>query len=283
MRRARRRPATSASSTAPMRGEPPPAPPALRCLLLAQLRLPPLEDRLGEDVVEELVAASRLAGWRSDGAEDAAALAAAELLEHGRDLRLGPLRPLGEVGGRVGDLRLRAGDEEAEEVGGDGLLGGRELAERFEQVVLDDLLRTAERLAAGRASSVCAPAVDRRRARAARARAGGTAPRPRRRSPPRRGAVAALGEPEPAGGGRLDHRRRPAPARPRTAPRPGGRRRFHSSTGPVDRLARRLAVEVLDADVVREQGGDAALEAVELRPARPRGARARSSRAGWAR
>ena len=175
-------------------------------LLLAQLlvRLPPLEDRLGEDVVEELVADRGLAGGRGDGAEDAAALAAAELLEHGRDLRLGPSRPLGEVGGGVGDLRLRAGDEVAEEVGGRGLLAGGELAERLEQVVLDDLLRAAERLQPGQVERVRA-GLDRR------------APEPLqheleegRLDPAGRcrigaGAVAALGEREPARGGRLDH------------------------------------------------------------------------------
>ncbi len=138
--------------------EPPQRQPARTLLLVAAS---PLENRLGEDVVEELVADRGLAGGRGDGAEDAAALAAAELLEHGRDLRLGPSRPLGEVGGGVGDLRLRAGDEVAEEVGGRGLLAGRELAERFEQVVLDDLLRAAERLQPGQVEGVRA-GLDRR-------------------------------------------------------------------------------------------------------------------------
>ena len=175
-------------------------------LLLAQLLvpLPPLEDRLGEDVVEELVADHGLAGRRGDGAEDAAALAAAELLEHGRDLRLGPPRPLGEVGGGMGDLRLRAGDEVAEEVRGRRLLSGCELAEGFEQVVLDDLLRAAERLQPGQVEGVRA-GLDRR------------APEPLqheleegRLDPAGRcrlgaAAVAALGERKPARGGRLDH------------------------------------------------------------------------------
>ena len=40
------------------------------------------------------------------------------------------------------------------QVGGDGLLGGGELAERLEQVVLDDLLRAAERLEPGQVERV---------------------------------------------------------------------------------------------------------------------------------
>ena len=104
----------------------------------------------------------------------------------------------------MGDLRLRAGDEVAEEVRGRGLLSGGELAERLEQVVLDDLLRAAERLQPGEVERV----------RAGRDR---LAPEPlqheleeRRLDPAGRcrlgaGAVAALGEREPARGGGLDH------------------------------------------------------------------------------
>ena len=101
------------------------------------------------------------------------------------------------------DLRLRARDEEAEEIGCDGLLAGRELGERFEQMVLDDLLRSAERLQPGHIERVRVR-LDRRppeplqhelkerrldRVAAWRLRSG----------------VSALGEPEAAGGGRLDH------------------------------------------------------------------------------
>ena len=81
----------------------------------------------------------------------------AELVEHRRDLRLGSLRPLGEVGGGVGDLRLARADEEAEAVGGDVLLGGREPAERVEEVALDDPPRAAERLEPRERERVCSP------------------------------------------------------------------------------------------------------------------------------
>ena len=79
------------------------------------------------------------------------------------------------------------------------------------------------------------------------------------------GAVAALGEPEPAGGGRLDHRlgERRLDLVGLLA---GGQAAVPLADGAVDRLARRLAVEVVDADVVVEQRRDAVLEAVELRP-----------------
>ena len=78
--------ATSATQRGADRGEAP----ARRGAPLLLVAAPPLEDRLGEDVVEELVARRLVLARRRHGAQDAAALAAAELLEHGRDLRLGP-------------------------------------------------------------------------------------------------------------------------------------------------------------------------------------------------
>ena len=47
---------------------------------------------------------------------------------------------------------------------------------------------------------------------------------------------------------------------------PGGSRRFHSSTGRSIASRAAVAVQVLDADVVREQARDPPLEAIELRP-----------------
>ena len=116
----------------------------------------PVENRLGEDVVEQFVA-RRLASGRVDLAQDAAALAAAELLEHRRDLGLGPFRPVGEVRGGMGDLRLRARDEVAEGVGGDRLLATGEAAKRVVEVVLDDPLRAAECLEPGASSARARP------------------------------------------------------------------------------------------------------------------------------
>ena len=101
------------------------------------------------------------------------------------------------------------------------------------------------------------------------ARAGGTAPRPRRRPPrsrsrrrrrPRSSYVLC------PSGSSLDHRSTSA-ASTTYGSSPGGRRLV-----PLADRARRsppappARLEVLDADVVREQARDAALEAIELRP-----------------
>ena len=56
----------------------------------------PVEDRFGEDVVEQFVAGRFTSGW-VDLAQDPAAVAAAELLEHPGDLGLGSFRPIGKV------------------------------------------------------------------------------------------------------------------------------------------------------------------------------------------
>ena len=105
----------------------------------------------------------------------------------------------------MGDLRLRARDEEAEQVGRDCLVGGRELAERLEQVVLDDLLCASESLQAGHVEPV-RPGLHRR------------PPEPvhhelEERSldgidvrPARPAAVGAFGVREPTVCGRVDHR-----------------------------------------------------------------------------
>ena len=116
------------------------APPAVVVVLA-----PPLEDRLGEDVVVELVARRAVARHgRRHAAEDAAALASAELVQdrlHDAFLVTGPLR---EIGRAVGDLGLRARDEEAEEIRRHVLLARAQRSERVEQVVLDDPLRPSE-------------------------------------------------------------------------------------------------------------------------------------------
>ena len=110
----------------------------------------PLEDRLGEDVVEELVPGCAAAGRRGrDTAKDAAALGAAQPVEHDGHPVLAPARPVGEIGGGMGDLRLRARDEVAEHVGGCVALRGCQRRERLEQVVLHDPLGAAERREAG--------------------------------------------------------------------------------------------------------------------------------------
>src|SRR5262249_48086970 len=91
----------------------------LGLLLAAPLgSLPPGERRLGQDVVEELVPRAVLGRRRRHRAEDAAALGCAERVEHRGHLRRWPLRPAGEVGDGLGDLRLAAADEELEAVGG---------------------------------------------------------------------------------------------------------------------------------------------------------------------
>ena len=108
----------------------------------------PIENRLGEDVVEKFVAC-RLTSGRVDLAQDAATLAATELLEHRCDLGLGAFRPVGKVRGGMGDLCVRARDEVAKGVGGDRLLGTGQAAKRIVEVVRDDPLRAAECLEPG--------------------------------------------------------------------------------------------------------------------------------------
>ena len=90
-----------------------PEPPAHRTLaprlggaLALGLEVPsPLENRLAEHVVEELVARAlvRLSRRRRHGAQDAAALAGGQLLEHCPDFRLRPAEPLREVRERLDD------------------------------------------------------------------------------------------------------------------------------------------------------------------------------------
>jgi hypothetical protein len=225
--------------------------------------LPPGEDRLGEDVVEELVARALLVVSGCDGTEDAAALAAAQLVEHGGDLWLGTLCPLGQIGGRMGDLRLGTADEEAEAARRDVLLGECEPAERLEEMVLDDPGRSAECLEAGECERVLAGC-------------NGLAPEPledelqERRLHPVAGRVPGRNLParlegQPPTGGRGEHcidergldreRLRAVVERPV----PGLDR-------PLDRLARAVEVEMVDPDVVREERRDVPLEAVELGP-----------------
>ena len=143
-------------------------------------------------------------------------------------------RPGGRSSSSSGVTRKR------KHVGGDVLLGGREPAERVEQVVLDDPLRRRRAPRARASVERVRARRDGRRARAAPARAGGTAPRPRSpRRLRRRGVVRAAGERR---AGRRRPRRSPrrrAPARSRTAARRAAERRFHSAIGPLDRLARR--------------------------------------------
>jgi hypothetical protein len=163
----------------------------------------------------------------------------------------------------VSDLRLRARDEEAEEVGGDPLLARRERAERLEQVVLDDLLGAAElleprdRQVAGRRRDRSSPEplhyeLEERRLDALGAGDSGI------RVP------SALSEREVARRCRVDHRldecglervrrllrRKPAiPLVDRA----------------LDRVVSGRPAQMFDADVVREQARDAPLEAIELR------------------
>ena len=176
---------------------------------------------------------------------------------------LGSLCPLGEVGSRVGDLRLASADEEAEAVGGGVLLCGRETAERVEEVVLDDPAGAAERLEPGERERVL-PGCD------------AVAPEPLEhelqegRLDPvagrlRTGALAAGRERQATARRRGEHRldeRRLDLERLLAL----GQRAVPGLDRPLDRLARGLEVEVVDADVVRKQRRDVPLEAVELRP-----------------
>ena len=163
------------------------------------------------------------------------------------------------------DLRLRAGDEEAEDVGGDALLRGRERAERFERWF--STIRCAPPSCSSLARVEVAPArLDRR------------APEPlehelqERRLDGSAGAAAPASLPAPLPAQREPRRRRPPRAPRRPAParlvRLLARRQTAIPLGyrPLDRLPGSVAVEVVDAEVVREQVRDASLEAVELRP-----------------
>ena len=164
------------------------------------------------------------------------------------------------------DLRLRAGDEEAEEVGGDRLLVGRERAERVEQMVLDDALRAAElveprereRMSLRRDGRAPEPVHDELEERrldvlaVGRARSVSAPARHEREPPDGRGVEDGLDE---AGLERVRRlvRRPPVPL-------------LHRA---LDRAAGGRTIEMLDAHVVREQARDVPLEAVELREARP--------------
>ena len=230
----------------------------------------PVEDRFGEDVVEQFVA-GRLTPGRVDLAQDPPTVAATELLEHGCDLGLGSFRPIGKVRGGVRDLCVRARHEIAKRVGGNRLLAACQAAERILEVVGDDPLRAAERLEPGacqlpgagldgrdphpvhhelqerRLDRVRAPTVRSVRARAVRgvgfrALAGADPPPSRgvdHRVNERRLDRVVLGLGQPA-----------VPLLDRS----------------LDRLPCRVGGELLDPQVILKQPGDPVLEAVELRP-----------------
>ncbi len=136
------------------------------CLLALELALglvvrAPGEHRLGEDVVEDLVA-------------DVAALLeraqdppVGERRQHGTELVHGHASEVGEVRELVRDLRSRRRDEVVEEPRRDVLLLGRKRVHGALEVLLDDVLRAAE-------------ALERRHAEDVRARP---------RAPPPRGAA----------------------------------------------------------------------------------------------
>jgi hypothetical protein len=80
---------------------------------LLLMRTAPSEDRFGEDVVIELIRRrGSIVRARCDRPQNAAGLSAAELVEHWENLRLFPLRPLGEIDAGVGDLRAAAAYKE---------------------------------------------------------------------------------------------------------------------------------------------------------------------------
>ena len=163
----------------------------------------------------------------------------------------------------MSDLRLRARDEEAEEVGGNALLARRERAERLEQVVLDDLLGAAE-LLEPRERQVAGPRRDRR------------PPEPFHHELEERRLDAlgawdsgvhvpsALSEREVARRGRVDHRldeRRLERVRRLLRRKPA----IPLADRALDRVVGGRPAQMLDADVVREQARDAPLEAIQLR------------------
>jgi hypothetical protein len=247
----------------------PPQRRAARALLLVVA--PPFEDRVREHVVKQLVPRAAAVAFglarprgRRNAPEDAPALALAELLEHGRHLGLGPLRPFGEIRRCVRDLRPRARDEEPERVRRDVLLGPVERGERVQQVVLDDALCAAELLEAGEGE-------------VAAARLDGRAPQPFHHELEERrldlvfdrqvpiGTLGAVAAREAARGRRVDHglgQRRLE--RVRRLVRRQAAVPFLDRA--VDRVPRGRAAEVVDPNVVCEQARDPALEAVELRP-----------------
>ena len=224
--------------------------------------------------MEELVARASPPSSRRDGAQDAAALAGAELLEHGRDLRLRAARPLGEVDGGVRDLRPAAADEEAEAVGRDVLLARAQLGEGVEQVALDDPPRAAERLEpCERQHRARRPR--RCRARAARARAAGKAPRRGRRSKPSRrprGVSPAAGRASSTAPieRRLDVERLGA----------GLERRVPGCDRPLDRLARCVARRGGRRGCSWRTAAGCAPRSGRASPTRLRGSRAARSRRG---
>ena len=123
-------------------GEPADRGPPVAVVLVAPA---PLEDRLAEDVVVELVAHRLgLVHRRRHGPKQATVLAAAELVEDGGDLGLGSSRPLGQIGCRVRDLRLRRLTRKRKRSAAAACSGRVERPERLEQVVLDDALRAAQ-------------------------------------------------------------------------------------------------------------------------------------------
>src|SRR5262249_24407809 len=97
---------------------------------------PPPEHSVSKDVVVNLVARF------TDGAEDAR-IPTRELLQYRRKLSLRHTCPFVEIGHGVGDLRSRSGDEVAEDVRGDVLLGRCQVTHGGVKVGLDNALSAA--------------------------------------------------------------------------------------------------------------------------------------------
>ena len=110
----------------------------MRELPLGFVLAPPCEHRLAEDVVEDLVPDGTAL---VDRAQDAAL---GQRRQHRYQLGFGDLAEVGEIGDFVGDLRPRWRDEVVEDPGGDILLLGREVGHGALEMLLDDVLRTAE-------------------------------------------------------------------------------------------------------------------------------------------
>ena len=100
---------------------------------------PPGQHRLGEDVVEDLVARALcpVFGGTNYALFD-------EALKHALGFRLPDRRVAGEIAGPVGDFHARWGDEMVVHRGGSVLLLRRELCHCPFQVILDDVRRAAE-------------------------------------------------------------------------------------------------------------------------------------------
>ena len=96
----------------------------------------PGADRLGEHVVEDLEPVRAV-----DAVHDSVAR---QLREHSTERLLGDIRVLGEVGSAMRDLRPRRSDEMLEHARRNVLLSRCEPAERTQQVVPHDRLRAAE-------------------------------------------------------------------------------------------------------------------------------------------